>query len=134
MRPPDQGVPNSILQIYMSKQQPQRSRQPRSRQRGPIRRQSETTRAFSRADDVSFSFPFDRTTLIWLVAGLAVIVIGYVLLATSVTDDPANNAGVWDNALAVTWAPIVLVVGYCVLVPLALIKRRGSSDNSTGDE
>lgn len=119
----------------MSKQQAvQKSRQPRARQRGPIRRQSETTRAFAQSGDVSFSFPFDRTTLIWLVAGLAVIVIGYILLASSVTDDPANNAGVWDSAAAVTWAPIVLVVGYCVLVPYALFKRRASSGDPSGGE
>jgi len=40
-----------------------------------------------------------------LLAGLAAILVGYVLLAMN----------------DITFAPILLVVGYCVLVPLAFL-------------
>lgn len=39
------------------------------------------------------------------IAGLASIVVGYILLATA----------------DITFAPILLVLGYCVLVPLAFL-------------
>jgi len=43
-----------------------------------------------------------------LLAGLAAILVGYVLLAMNDIND-------------ITFAPILLVVGYCVLVPLAFL-------------
>jgi len=42
----------------------------------------------------------------WLLAGLAAVVAGYVTL------------GAGD----ITVAPILLIVGYCILVPVALLK------------
>jgi hypothetical protein len=46
--------------------------------------------------------------------GVATIVVGFLLLATGI--------GQWDNPLAVDVAPVVLVVGYCVIVPYAIIR------------
>ncbi|HPF34118.1 MAG TPA: hypothetical protein P5571_02630 [Candidatus Krumholzibacteria bacterium] len=47
----------------------------------------------------------DKTTA-WLAAGLASIVAGYVVLGTGDT----------------TVAPLLLILGYCVLVPVYLLK------------
>lgn len=44
----------------------------------------------------------------WLIAGLGSIVLGYVLLATRES---------------LTAAPLLLVAGYCVLIPLHLWSR-----------
>ena len=61
-----------------------------------------------------------------LLAGLAAIVLGYIALLQ----------GPYDNPLSVTVAPILLVLGYCVLVPVALalkpdepkLPQRGKGD------
>ncbi len=50
---------------------------------------------------------FSRVNAIWLGAAAAVIAAGYALLATGST----------------TLAPILLVAGYCVLLPVGIIKR-----------
>jgi hypothetical protein len=55
--------------------------------------------------------------------GIAVIVIGYILMGTGIADDPVNNEGVWNSPMAVTIAPILLVLGYCVIVPFAIFFR-----------
>lgn len=47
----------------------------------------------------------DKTTA-WLIAGLAAITAGYVVLGTGDT----------------TVAPLLLILGYCVLVPVYLLK------------
>ncbi len=59
-------------------------------------------------------FPLSPTNYKILIAGIAVIVVGYILLGT----------GKWDGFLALTLAPIVLVIGYCVIIPLGIIYRK----------
>jgi hypothetical protein len=51
--------------------------------------------------------PLDRENLILFAVALAVIVVGYLFLARG----------------SITLAPILLVLGYCVLVPVAIIFR-----------
>ena len=50
---------------------------------------------------------FSRANAIWLGAAAAAIVVGYALLAGG----------------SMTLAPILLVIGYCVLLPIGIIKR-----------
>ena len=59
--------------------------------------------------------PFTRKNLNLFLAGLASIVVGYALLSIP----PA------DGFLSLTMAPILLVVGYCVLIPAAILVRNG---------
>lgn len=47
-------------------------------------------------------------------AGVLVVILGYVALGM----EP------WDGFMALTVAPILLVIGYCVLLPLGIIYRR----------
>jgi len=68
-------------------------RDDRSRRRGPAL--------------ASDHLPFDRENLILFGIALAVIVVGYLFLARG----------------SITIAPILLVLGYCVLVPVAIIFR-----------
>ena len=51
--------------------------------------------------------PLDRENLILFAVSLGVIILGYVFLAQG----------------SITLAPILLVLGYCVLVPVAIIYR-----------
>lgn len=66
--------------------------------------------------------PFSRKNWTLAAAGLAAILLGYVFLSIP----PA------DGFLSLTLAPVLLVVGYCVLIPLAILVRDQSADG--GDE
>lgn len=60
------------------------------------------------------SLPFDKTNYRILGSGLLSIVLGYVALS-----QPP-----WDGTMPLVVAPILLVLGYCVLIPLGILYRR----------
>jgi len=64
-------------------------------------------------DDGEFKWPYGRKNYIVFGAALVVIILGYIALG----QPPV------DGFLSLTLAPILLVVGYCVLIPLALILK-----------
>ena len=75
------------------------------------------------ASFVDQKFPFTKKNWTWFGIGLVTIVLGYVLLSIP----PA------DGFLSLTLAPILLVVGYCVLIPTAiLIRGNGNSRRDRG--
>ncbi|MGE5313345.1 MAG: hypothetical protein ACM3Q4_01470 [Acidobacteriota bacterium] len=49
-----------------------------------------------------------------LLAGAAVILLGYGAL----------SMGPWDGFMPLTVAPILLVAGYCVIIPLGIVYRK----------
>ncbi|MFH1008300.1 MAG: hypothetical protein V1800_12495 [Candidatus Latescibacterota bacterium] len=64
-------------------------------------------------------WPFTRRNWVLFFIGLGVIVLGYMVLRIP----PAQGF------LSLTLAPILLVIGYCVLVPIAILigeKKRKS--------
>lgn len=69
-----------------------------------------------------WTFTLDNENLKYLAIGFAVIVLGYILLATGITEEPALPQGKWNNPLAIYVGPILLVIGYCVIIPFALLK------------
>ncbi len=69
-----------------------------------------------------FTWPFGPANLIVLIIGLVVIVIGYIFLST----------GPYDSTASLTIAPLLLVLGYLVLIPLAIVirdSRKGKGGN-----
>jgi hypothetical protein len=76
--------------------------------------------------DVAHSLPFGRQSRNWMLAaaGLASIGLGYVLLSVP----PA------DGFLSLTLAPILLVLGYCVLVPAAMMVRPRQPQDTDGTD
>jgi hypothetical protein len=62
----------------------------------------------------SVSMPLGRVNFIILGVGLLVIVAGYVALS----QEP------WDGFLPLVVAPLLLVAGYCVLIPLGILYRQ----------
>ncbi|MFA6439646.1 MAG: hypothetical protein WCX28_10095 [Bacteriovoracaceae bacterium] len=58
-----------------------------------------------------------------LLAGVAVIIVGYVAL----------SAKPWDNPIALTVAPILLVLGYCVIIPIGIIYRKKKTESELQD-
>jgi len=61
-----------------------------------------------------------RENLILFLAGLIVLVIGFILM----------SIGPWDNPLSRSVAPLVLLFGYLVVFPLAIFYR-GKSNRSS---
>lgn len=61
----------------------------------------------------------------WLFAlGVAVIIVGYVALA----QPPANGF------MSLTVAPLLLVVGYCVIIPVAILYKKKALESTNGKE
>ncbi len=84
--------------------------------------QTKSTKA-SAVKAVLWNFPLTKRNYLLFAAGLGVLVVGFLLMATAITDDPAKYQTTWNNPLAVSVAPIVLVIGYCIVIPYALMKR-----------
>lgn len=71
---------------------------------------------------VEWKFPLDKTDFKWLLIGAATVALGHLLLATGITDEPAVENGTWNNIFVIHVAPIVLALGYVVIIPMALFK------------
>jgi hypothetical protein len=71
---------------------------------------------------VKWEFPLEKQNLIYFGIGLGVILLGYALMATGITEEPAKVNAKWDNSFAVIVAPVLLIIGYCVIIPYSIIK------------
>ena len=67
---------------------------------------------------------FTKTNYVIFAIAVVVLVIGYVFL----------SIGPADSVQSLTIAPIILVIGYCVLVPLAIFWRKTSRVRVMTDE
>ena len=56
---------------------------------------------------------FDRLNYRLFLAGIGVIILGYI----------AMMQGPWNSFLSLHLAPMLLLIGYCVLIPIAILKR-----------
>ena len=69
----------------------------------------------SSSKKVDWTFPWKSSNFVGLGVGVGIIVLGFVLLYV-------GNVTSWDNPLALDIAPVVLVLGYCVVVPWAIMR------------
>ena len=72
------------------------------------------------------NLPLAKTNYQILGAGLLIILAGYVALA----QQP------WDGTMPLIVAPILLVVGYCIIIPYGILFRRKEAtdaDAASGD-
>lgn len=76
------------------------------------------TRESSKRKAMFDALPFTKTNYQILVCGIAVIVLGYVALS----QEP------WDGFWPLDVAPILLALGYCVLIPLGILFRKRPSN------
>ena len=74
-----------------------------------------------------WEFPLNKKNFIILAIGICIIFIGYLLMATGISSEPAVPNGKWNNVFAVQIAPIVLVVGYCIVIPYGILKFFGGN-------
>lgn len=94
---------------------------------------SETRKTKFSAQSQMWIFPLSRMNFYYLLGGIVVILIGYALMATGITNDPALPDGKWNNPLAVTIAPFILVIGYCVIIPIGLLKNFNKKKKEVND-
>jgi len=60
------------------------------------------------------ALPFSSTNYLLFGIGLLVIIIGYILL----------SIGPWNSFYSLTAAPILLVIGYCIVIPIAILYHK----------
>ena len=98
----------------------------------PARRDARRGRARSsrrgreRRPRVSFRLPYTRRNVLFFASGIGVILIGYVFLAIPPV----------DGFFSLSLAPILLVLGYCVLIPIGLLlgEPEDTARGKAGDE
>ena len=61
-------------------------------------------------------WPFGRKNYMWFGISMVVMVLGYILLSQG----------------SDTWAPLFLVIAYCVLVPIAILVKDRPKSDATG--
>ncbi len=81
-----------------------------------------------KTSSVEWKFPLDKENFKWLAIGLGIVILGYLLMFTGVTEEPATESGTWNNFMAVTLAPILLVIGYMGVIPFAILKKSKSTE------
>ena len=69
------------------------------------------------------NLPFTRKNWTLAATGLAIILLGYVCLRIP----PA------EGFLSLTLAPVLLVTGYCVLIPIAILVRDRTPEDEGDD-
>jgi hypothetical protein len=67
--------------------------------------------------------PFTKTNYQIIGIGIVVIILGYIALSMSP----------WDGLMPLVVAPILLVIGYCVIIPLGILLRK-KQPNQTATE
>lgn len=75
-----------------------------------------------------WNFPLQKENLYIIGAGIIVIIIGYLLMATGISDEPALPEGKWNNPLAIIVAPFLLIIGYCIIIPFGIMKKFNKDD------
>ena len=77
------------------------------------------TKTTPRRKPIIESLPFTKANYQILGLGLLIIVLGYVALS-----QPP-----WDGVMALDVAPILLVLGYCVVIPVGILFRKKPSSD-----
>jgi hypothetical protein len=67
--------------------------------------------------------PFSKVNYQILGAGILSIILGYIALA----QEP------WDGTMPLVVAPILLVIGYCVVIPIGILYRKHNNDDTITD-
>jgi len=73
-----------------------------------------TKKSKKQATRPALEFPWKRENYLFLGAGILVIILGFIFLSIG----PVNSF--WSLDLA----PVFLVVGYCVVLPVAIMYRK----------
>jgi hypothetical protein len=75
---------------------------------------SKEKRIKARRGQKKSTLPFKRENYYLFGAGLLIIILGYIAL----------SRGPWNSFWSLTLAPILLVLGYCIVIPVAILYRK----------
>ncbi len=75
---------------------------------------------------------FDRHKYTWLIIGLAVTAIGFLLMIGGKSDDPAVFSDAIFNFRRLTLAPILVIGGYAIQVYAIMKKSTNKTDDISG--
>lgn len=67
-----------------------------------------------KSSDSPFQDYWKKNNYIIFIVGIGVIIFGYVMMAQSP----------WDNPLSLSVSPLILLIGYIIIIPLAILYRR----------
>jgi hypothetical protein len=85
--------------------------QQRAKANAPAQRQR-TARAAKGAPSVRpFNMPFERKNIMFILIGIGVVTLGYILMAMSET----------MGFMALDVSPIILLIGYLVVIPMGIM-------------
>lgn len=73
---------------------------------------------------LTWEIPWSTQNLIGIGIGVGVIVVGYLLMGSAISDEPMTDKSIWNNSTATVVAPIVLTIAYCVIIPMAIFRRK----------
>lgn len=71
-----------------------------------------------------FQFAFGRSNYILMIAGLVVLVLGYILLSGGGSDDPNTFNPAMFNSRRLVVAPILIVAGFVVEILAIMYKGK----------
>ncbi len=69
------------------------------------------------------TLPLTKVNYILLLVGVGIIIIGYLFMLE----------GSVDGVMPIVIAPVLLVIGYCIIIPVALLYRRKEEMKSKSD-
>ncbi len=78
-------------------------------------------------------FAFDRVNFILLAIGMAIVIIGMILMSGSGSDETTFNPAIFD-ARHIKVAPFVCLVGYLSMIYAIIRKPRNKQADTTADE
>ena len=78
---------------------------------------------------VTWEIPWTSQNLIGIGIGIGVIVLGYLLMGSAITDQPMTDKASWNNTTATVIAPILLTIAYCVIIPMAIFRRKKEGES-----
>ncbi|MDD2530313.1 MAG: DUF3098 domain-containing protein [Bacteroidales bacterium] len=78
-----------------------------------------------------FDFAFERINYIWMLVGIALLALGYILLIGGGSDDPDVFNYSLFNAQRLVVAPILMVAGIVVEVYAILLKPKQNNQEDT---
>ena len=85
-------------------------------------------RGKGKAVTLKSSLPFQTENYILFAIGIGVLILGYIAL----------SIGPWDSFMSLTLAPVLLVLAFCIIFPVAIlykkkIKQQDSEVQQKGD-
>jgi uncharacterized membrane protein len=87
-----------------------------------------TTRKTDNRKDVHHVFLFDKGNYTWMIAGVALIILGFILMAGGKSADPNQfNYDEIYSPMRITVAPILILLGFAVEV-YAIMKKPVNKD------